>query len=77
MAFIRKPPKGFIRISRMGAPAYVKPWFRELSERSQYEFVHGREAGFALCERAAEARHIETTYVLPLAAPVVEMKMAA
>jgi hypothetical protein len=47
MSYARKPPQGFIRITRLGAPAYVRPWFNELSERSRYEFVGTARAGGA------------------------------
>lgn len=76
MAYLRKVPEGFIRITRQGAPAYVRPWFKELSELAQHQFKTGQEAGWAMRVRAGEQRHIQTTY-LPLEAKVPEMKMAA
>lgn len=71
MSFTRKVPEGFIRVMRQGAPQYVRPWFKELSERSRHEFLTGKEAGLAICKRMASLRHAETRYTLP------EMAMAA
>ena len=78
---MRKPPSGFIRIQRLGAPAYVRPWFKELSERSKWEFTHGKEASPTMCENNAQVRFAQTTYYhampLRMKPKPVELAMAA
>jgi hypothetical protein len=58
-----KTPKGFIKINRNGAPAYVRPWVKQLSERSYYEFTRGREATEKLCKKQSQMRFLETIYI--------------
>ena len=62
----------------MGAPCYVRPWFKELSELAQHQFKTGQEASWAMRKRFESSRFVETTYLPPVPKVAVpEMKMAA